>query len=178
LRAFELDPFSLLVRNALVQSLWRLGRRDEAVELGEGTLEMYPGNATVLSGLIVGYAMQGKHADALETLEKRRSMVNATEERLDAYRRTKATSGFPGVMEAFALAMESGNAPDYRRAFMTAEYYALAGRHEDALRWLERAYEARDPDFSMFVNGHPLFATLRSDPRFQDLLRRMNYPVD
>lgn len=41
--------------------------------------------------------------------------------------------------------------------------------------WLERGYEDRDPDMA-FLNTYPVFDPLRGHPRFQDLLRRMNFP--
>ncbi len=56
-----------------------------------------------------------------------------------------------------------------------ATWYACAGENDRALEWLERAYEARDPNM-VGIGGHPLFDSLRDDPRFQDLLRRMNLP--
>jgi hypothetical protein len=52
---------------------------------------------------------------------------------------------------------------------------ALIGETEEAMTWLERAYEERDP---LLVNAKtdPRLDPLRSDPRFQDLLRRIGFP--
>ena len=49
-------------------------------------------------------------------------------------------------------------------------------RLEMAFEWLERAYEERDGNLGLFLKVEPLFVRLHSDPRFQDLLRRMNFP--
>jgi tetratricopeptide (TPR) repeat protein len=50
-------------------------------------------------------------------------------------------------------------------------YLALSNK-EEAISWLETAHEQRDPHL---VNlKHPFYNPIRSDPRFQDLLRRMN----
>ncbi len=46
--------------------------------------------------------------------------------------------------------------------------------NDQALEWLERAYEARDPQV-VFL-GWPAWDSVRDDPRFQDLVRRMNLP--
>ena len=53
----------------------------------------------------------------------------------------------------------------------------FAGLHEPdrALEWLERAYEQRD-ELLMFLKVDPTFDHLRSAPRFQALLRKMNFP--
>ncbi len=56
-----------------------------------------------------------------------------------------------------------------------ATWYARAGENDRALEWLERAYEARDPNL-VYIGVQPLFDSVRDDPRFQDLLRRMNLP--
>jgi hypothetical protein len=55
-----------------------------------------------------------------------------------------------------------------------AYLYLSAGDREQALAWLERAYEARDP--VMPYLGWPIYAPLRSDPRFKELVRKMNLP--
>ncbi len=58
-----------------------------------------------------------------------------------------------------------------------AALYAHAGRKDRALDWLEKAYQERDP-LMVYLNVEPTWDSLRSDPRFQDLLRRMNFPPD
>ena len=47
------------------------------------------------------------------------------------------------------------------------------GEHDVALAWLEQAYEERN-SWMPFIQVEPRLDPLRSDPRFQDLLRRMN----
>jgi hypothetical protein len=50
-----------------------------------------------------------------------------------------------------------------------------AGYNDRALDWLEKGYEERN----WYLGGlrvDPLLNPLRSDPRFQDLLHRMNFP--
>jgi hypothetical protein len=59
-------------------------------------------------------------------------------------------------------------------AFAVANAYLCAGDKEQTFEWLERAY--RDGDRNMPYLGLPVFDSIRSDPRFQDLLRRMNLP--
>jgi hypothetical protein len=49
------------------------------------------------------------------------------------------------------------------------------GHHDQAITWLERAYEEHD-QWMVFANSYPGLDRLRSEPRFQALLRRMNFP--
>jgi hypothetical protein len=54
--------------------------------------------------------------------------------------------------------------------------YICAGDKARAIDWLEKAYEDRDPNLPYL--GKPVWDTARDDPRFQDLLRRMNLPLN
>jgi hypothetical protein len=56
-----------------------------------------------------------------------------------------------------------------------ATLYTRAGKHEEALHWLEQAYDAHDANMPA-ISVDPIFDGLRDDSRFQDLLRRMNLP--
>jgi hypothetical protein len=60
--------------------------------------------------------------------------------------------------------------------FDIACLYVEAGERAQALNWLEKGFEFHDPNMSYL--GFPSFDRLRTDPRFQDLLRRMNLPAD
>ncbi len=53
--------------------------------------------------------------------------------------------------------------------------YARLGEKDQAFEWLEKGYEQHYPDMA-FVKVSPWWDNLRSDPRYQDLLRRMNFP--
>jgi hypothetical protein len=59
--------------------------------------------------------------------------------------------------------------------FFFAEAYVGLGQSEQAMTWLERAYEAHD-QWMVFANSYPGLDRLRSEPRFQGLMRRMNFP--
>jgi hypothetical protein len=54
-----------------------------------------------------------------------------------------------------------------------AVIYVGLGDSEQAFAWLDKAYAIRDEGLLM-ANVHPVFEPLHPDPRFQDLLRRMN----
>ncbi len=58
-----------------------------------------------------------------------------------------------------------------------ARVHAYRGEVEQALQWLDRAYEQRDEDL-WFVKGDPFFSNLAGEPRFQALLRKMNLSID
>ena len=62
-------------------------------------------------------------------------------------------------------------------AYAIALLSAMIGETEEAMIWLERAYEERDP-MLIFAKVASTLDPLRSDPRFQDLLRRIGFPEE
>ena len=57
-----------------------------------------------------------------------------------------------------------------------ARLYAALGKQDEALRWLETAYRERAA-LMVCLKTDPGFDDLRPDPRFQNVLRRMNFPA-
>jgi len=62
----------------------------------------------------------------------------------------------------------------YVTPYLVAQIYAAFGETDEALRWLEIAYRERAA-WMVILKVDPRFDGLRSDPRFQDLMRRMNF---
>ena len=63
----------------------------------------------------------------------------------------------------------------YVSGFFLAEAFVGLGQKDQAIAWLERAYEEHD-QWMFFVASYPGLDPLHSDPHFQDLLYRMNFP--
>ena len=70
----------------------------------------------------------------------------------------------------------------FKRRYFSPHWIALVhtglGERDEALRWLEKAQERPHALFGTAPNVDPIWDPLRSDPRFQDLLRRMGLPAD
>ena len=64
----------------------------------------------------------------------------------------------------------------YVSPYMIATIYAGLGNKDRAFEYLEKAYEERSTDLSYFLKSDLRMDTLRSDPRFQDLVKRMGFP--
>jgi eukaryotic-like serine/threonine-protein kinase len=85
-----------------------------------------------------------------------------------------AEGGWAGSMRAVA---EFDSAIKGFSPNAIAIFYSLAGNTDEAFAWLEEGYRQRDP-VMVNVRGMPAFDPLRSDPRFDDLVRRIGFPVD
>jgi Flp pilus assembly protein TadD len=71
--------------------------------------------------------------------------------------------------------LEELSGKQYVPAHMVAIVYAALGEKDEAFLWLEKDYQIRDAEL-VWINIEPGFDPLRDDPRFQELLRRMNFP--
>jgi hypothetical protein len=78
--------------------------------------------------------------------------------------------------EAVALLdnLKNSSAPDYAHAIHIAMIYTALGDRDEAISWLKQGLEDR---FNPGVLTRPCFDPLRSDPRFQDILRRVGLPA-
>jgi tetratricopeptide (TPR) repeat protein len=98
-----------------------------------------------------------------------------------------STLSLLGLAEAYALAgkreeaakildqMEQLSKQQYVTPYFRARVYAALGEQDEALNWLEAAYRER-ASLMAFLKIDPQLDNLRSDPRFQDLVRHMNFP--
>ena len=76
-----------------------------------------------------------------------------------------------GILEQFIQEHRDGHFV----ALMVAHVYVGFGNHDETFRWLSRAWDERD-GFLCYLKAWAVWIPLRSDPRFQALLRRMNFP--
>ncbi|MGH9817530.1 MAG: TPR end-of-group domain-containing protein, partial [Candidatus Acidiferrales bacterium] len=83
--------------------------------------------------------------------------------------------GYTRSMRAAAEKLAERFSQTYVPPIQVARLYAYANEGNLALQWLERAHAERDFEM-VYLGVHPAWDNLRSDPRFQDLLRRMNLP--
>jgi tetratricopeptide (TPR) repeat protein len=117
-----------------------------------------------------------------EQLALQREFMAGDSELLAAFERGLAEAGYEGAQRALAdllaarwKAAGEVSGPGVWGPFDIADLYLFAGDHDEAMDWLEEAYEVRDPQ--LYSLGHPVESdALRSDQRFQDLLRRVNLP--
>jgi len=112
-----------------------------------------------------------------EQLADQRLRIARDPERLAAFERGLAESGYEGaqrgIADILAARYEKGQ---YGSADGVARRYLDAGDKDRAIDWFYKAYEAHDS--SLAYLGQPIWDPLRSNPRFQALLRRIGLPLD
>jgi tetratricopeptide (TPR) repeat protein len=174
-RALELDPLSLQFNAEVATHLLHLGRYDEAIEQCMETLALEPGSPRGRITLFTAYNQKGMEKEALEEAKKTSVLMSGTTQTAEAMDEGYAKSGFEGAMLAAAQKLEERSRQKYVKPLWIAGYYAIARHNDEALHWLEKAYAERD----FLLTALKIAKTwdfLRSDPRFQDIMRRMNFP--
>jgi tetratricopeptide (TPR) repeat protein len=167
--AQRLDPLSPLA-NSDVGWVYLMARRyDDAIEQINRTLELEPSFGSALACLERAYMLKGQSREALETMLKAMGEDSASLRDRDPAQSMKLL--YRKRLERTLEAMKTGLASPYN----TATICMAAGERNQALAFLERAYNERDP-MLVAAKADPLFDGVRADPRFADLLRRLDFP--
>ena len=174
-RALELDPFNVTAHSFYAQVLLCARRYDDAIAAARTALSMQPGQGVAASALREALWATGRYDEHFALV--REANVKAGERELvEAMDRGYAEGGFPGsrrrVAEVYAARYRKGGGG---AAYGLAGRYLEVGDPDRALEWLEKSYEERDPNL-VFIGRSPRWDSLRSDSRFQDLVRRIGLP--
>jgi serine/threonine protein kinase/Tfp pilus assembly protein PilF len=173
-RAIEVDPLTPLWSSDLAWQFWSLGRNQEALDAAQKALELNPNFNQALCWLGFLYSEKGLFAEAVAAHQKLSTVSPPW--RL-ALARTYAQAGRQDEarkMLAECLAGEPKPTGAWDGWFL-GEAYAALGEKDEAFRWLEAAVKER-MTFIPWIRQNPAYAPLRSDPRFEELVRRMKLP--
>ena len=167
-RALEIDPFSTRSNLGLGNDLYWIGEYDQALRQLRQAQDF--GHPSVNLGPI--YEKKGMLDEAAAEhidFEKRRG---ASAEALAAMKSGYDTSGWTGFWEVQLKEAQDRSRREYFSPVNLALCYVRLNRAAEAIQQLERAYEDRDPRL-IDLRVVPEFASLHSDRRFRNLLRRM-----
>jgi serine/threonine protein kinase/Tfp pilus assembly protein PilF len=174
-RAQDLDPLSLPVKTNLGVMLHYARRYDDAIAQYRKVLELDSKETTQARFQLARvYMTKRMFPEAITEIARMRatnpSDVNLMSLLVMAY-------GFEGkTKEATKLIYElkDKRRREYLRPYILAEDYAALGEKNEAMDWLEKAYEERD-DWINWIKVDPNLDVLRLEPRFTALLRRVGF---
>ena len=169
--ARQLDPLSSLMNFAVGRVHYYRGEYEEAIRYCRLALEKDPANPKIRLQMSLILAEQGKYGEAISDAQARDSTM-ATPEQKSISAIVLATAGkYTEARQVLKVLLEN-SANGRVSAERIAVVYSVLGNPEKAFSFLEQAYEARDSEM-IWLNVQPEFRSLRRDPRFQSLLRRM-----
>ena len=176
-RAREIDPLNLR-NNALEgQFLIHAGRTDEALARVRETLEMDSNYFLARLYAASAYIEKAMYAEAVIEARTARQISGDKSKYSAAFLGyALAKSGKEAEARSLLEGLLKSSAEHYVSPYHIAIIYNGVGAHDEALAWLERAYVQRSP-FMVFLKVEPKWNNLRSDSRFQDLLRRVGFPL-
>ncbi len=203
-RALPLDPHSSLLNYGLVEIFLDSRQYERAIEQYQKMIELEPKDAGIYDSLGDLFGDLGRYDEAVEVYLKASSLAGDSTERVQELRDAYRASGIRGYWRkrvehlmathedvplfpfAYIYAglgekdqalawMKEAAQREHLSLFTLADMYTRLGEHDQALALLEKAYEQRNGQLA-WINVRRGWDLLRDDPRFQDLLRRMNFP--
>jgi tetratricopeptide (TPR) repeat protein len=172
----ELDPFRGMFQNFYNEILMFTGRYDEFIERTQSVLRKLPNHPGLLSDLGRAFNKKGLYDKAFEfrkVAEAKRPDPEVEEAMVQGYEE----AGYEGAYSRAAETLVARSRTAYVPPDRVAWYYTAAEQNQKALDWLERGFEERDPSMP-YIGALEYWDTLHDEPRYQDLLRRMNFPEE
>ena len=172
--AQELDPN----HDHLFGALYRRRDFDRAIEVMLMMLRQDPDDTLLHYGLYLGYDAKGMHTEAVQHLERTVALVGFPQ-LADSLDKAFAISGYRGAMQEYAKGLEHLHATkQFYLPVNLAGVYTILGNKDRAFYWLEQTYQnGAGVGLPLWMmREYPALDPLHSDPRFQDLVRRMRLP--
>ena len=159
------DPASLRAMGKEGDVYLFMRQYDRAIEIFQKVFDLSPDFVPNQRSLSLALSMQGRHQEAIEQL-KRLQTTTDIELKAGLYARAgRRDESLKLLRELKARATR-----EYVSPVSLARVYIGLGDKEQALVWLRKAYDERSA-YLVNIGVHPAYDPLRSDPRFDELLR-------
>lgn len=169
-RAVERDPLSVSANLALGDIYFWAHQDEQAIAQLRRTAEMAPDDPRPYDFLSGIYEWKGMYEDAIREHQEAMTLASAKPDALVGLQRAYEESGATGYWR-----WKLSEAKRSRVPYEIALVYAHFGNPAQAVNWLEKAHQQHDWQMVQLKTLRA-WEPVRSDPHFQDLLRRMNFP--
>lgn len=172
-RAVELDPLSVLYANYCAIFCLCMGQPERALGQIRHAVDLHPD--LVAFDLLLGeaYSQLGRHEEAIAQLKKCENTLIGPSIAKGYSAWICVRAGRRAEAERYLAWFEETRRKEYFHPGHIALATAALGDVESTFRWLEEGIRERDPNVVNKILS-PYFQLLHSDPRYQDILRRMN----
>ncbi|HYM77772.1 MAG TPA: winged helix-turn-helix domain-containing protein [Candidatus Dormibacteraeota bacterium] len=169
-RAQQVDPIAPVSFSSMGWIYLRAHRPELAIKECQKSLDL--DSHYVRGHLCLGeaYEEQGKFKQAVEEFLVGKILSGAPQQQLAELKRGLQESGYGGYFRARLKQMQQQKS--YVSPYDLADLSLRIGDREAALRWLDAAYAEHSP-YLVFLRIEPRMDPLRSEPRFQNLIRRI-----
>ncbi len=169
--ALRLDPLSLPVNRSVAELLYFAGRFDESIDQFHKSIEMDP---HYLAHLELGrvYEHREMYTEAFAEFAKAREFYRDSPESLASLAHCYAVTRKPAEAQALLRKLTDLSERQYVSPFNLGLIHAALGQKKEAFEWLNRAYEIHD-GWMIYITVDPRWQSLRSDPEFIEIVRRV-----
>ena len=172
-KAQNLDPLSLIINADLAEILVLAHAYDESIQQSRKTIEMDPNFALAHNQLAQAYLQKHIYDEAVAELQNAVQLSGNSPTCIANLARAYVASGKRSEAVKLLNDLKKRSTSGYSYASEIAMIYLSLGDTDQAMNWLEKGYDER---FNPGVLLRPGFDSLRSDSRFQGLLRRIGLP--
>jgi TolB-like protein/DNA-binding winged helix-turn-helix (wHTH) protein/Flp pilus assembly protein TadD len=172
-KAENLDPLSLVINADLAELFVLAHSYDESIQQSRTLIEMDPNFGLAHNHLAQAYLQKHLNEEAVVELQKAVQLSGGSPTCIANLARAYVASGKRSEAEKLLSDLKRRSKPGHSLASEIALIYVALGDADQAVTWLKRGYEER---FNPGVLLRPGFDPLRSDPRFDDLVRRIGLP--
>jgi len=172
----DLDPIQSepLSSEAIIN--YHLRSYNASIEVGKRHVAQFSNNWVAHYWLAVGYEGSGRTREAIPEYQKAVQLSQGDSDPTASLAHAYATTGNKEKAQKILHEWMRQSETSYVSPYMIATIYASLGEKDRAFKYLEKAYQERSSDLPYFLKADLRMDSLRSDPRFQDLMRRMNFP--
>lgn len=176
-KAQRLDPLSRIINTEVGSELYYAGKTDLAIKQLQSTRELYPDFWYLRWWLGQAYLAKGLQREGLQELESAVKLSEGNGSTLAELAYGYAVSGQPAKARRVLAELENKAKQSYVSPYDFAVVYTGLGDKDLAVKNLEKAFQERYIAMHYLnVEQYCIFRSLRSDPRFLSILRRMNFP--
>ena len=173
-RARELDPLFPFLAALEGQFFLHAGQTEEGLARLQKAVELEPNLWLTHLFMASAYIEKGMYAEAIASARKSRELSGGnTHAMVDESFALVKIGNEAAARELLREVLRMSEAR-YISHYNVALVYATLGESDKAIEWLEKGIEQRDPKMT-FLKVDPKWGKLRSDPRFMDIMRRMNF---
>ena len=172
-RALENDPLSMMVHFGLAHALYCDRRYDEAIEHAARSVELYPDYWLVHFGMGLAESQNGSLEQSIVSLERAVQLSPSFSVATAFLAASYVRSGDLDRAEKLMEQLRQRSSEHYVSPFCFGVYNAVLGRADRMFESLQAALAERDPYITR-INSEPYFDPFRSDPRYRDLLGKVN----
>jgi serine/threonine protein kinase/tetratricopeptide (TPR) repeat protein len=172
-RAQELDPLSPIISGSLAATLLYARKYDDAVEQYKKSVQMDPNISLAHQDMANAYVQKKMYPEAVAEWQKAMTLTGDPAQ-ATALGEVYRVSGFQGFLQSW-VEMRQRDPSALMHPYQTARLFVLLGKKNEALSMLQKGFTVREGAM-VYLKCDSVFDPIRSDPRFQAIVKKMNFP--